>query len=435
MAGNLPQPTQSPIAGLAPYKNNARTHSPQQVHQLAKSITEFGFVEPILIDGYGIIIAGHGRVEAAKLLGMKTVPTICIDHLTPEQIKAYRIAANRLAELAGWDNDLLKIELEHLIEHDFEVDLTGFETADIDLILEGSDESNTDSGADDLPDSDPDQPTVSQLRDLWLLGDHRLLCGDATSRDAFQTLMGEARAQMVITDSPYNLTIDGNVCGSGAIKHPEFAMASGEMSEGEFTSFLETVMGHLVAFSTDGSIHFLFMDWRHITELLTAASLHYGKPKNLCVWNKDNAGMGSFFRSKHELIFVFKNGTAKHINNFELGQNGRYRTNVWDYPGQNTFHKDRADELSMHPTVKPVAMIADAIRDCSEIAGIVLDCFGGSGTTIIAAEKTKRRAYAMELDPRYVDTSIRRWQAFTGKDAILAATGRTFAQEQEARHG
>lgn len=431
----LPQAIMRRIEKLAPYKNNARTHSPEQVHQLAKSIKNFGFIEPILVDAKGMIIAGHGRVEAAKLLGMTTVPTICIDHLTPEQIKAYRIAANRLAELAGWDDEILKIELGHLIEYDFDVDLTGFDTADIDLLFDDSDETGEDPAADELPETDPAQAPITQLGDRWVLGNHRLFCGDATSETAFKALMGGQKAQMVISDPRFNTKIDGNVCGSGAIKHQEFAMASGEMTEEEFTGFLNTVLGHLLTFSGDGSIHYLFMDWRHISEILTAARPHYGKPKNLTVWNKDNAGMGTFYRSKHELIFVFKNGTAKHINNFELGQKGRLRSNVWDYPGQNTFHKGRLDELAMHPTVKPVALIADAMRDCSKLGGIVLDCFGGSGTTIIAAEKTNRRAYVMEIEPRYVDTSIRRWQAVTGKDAVLEKTGCTFAQEEEARHG
>ena len=429
-----PQIVMRAINTLKPYENNARVHSPKQIRQLAKSIKNFGFIEPILVDAKGMIIAGHGRVQAAKLLGMTTVPTICIDRLTPQQIRAYRIAANRLAELAGWDEEILRIELEYLIEHEFEVELTGFDTIDIDLLFDDSDETGDDPAADQLPENNSDQPLVSRLGDRWLLGNHRLLCGDATSETSFKALMVGQQAQIAICDIPYNVPIDGHVCGSGAIKHQEFAMASGEMTEEEFTHFLHTVLGHLITHSVDGSIHYLFMDWRHIAELLAAATPHYGKPKNLCVWNKDNAGMGSFYRSRHELIFVFKNGTAKHINNFELGQKGRYRSNVWDYPGQNTFHKGRLEELAMHPTVKPVALIADAMRDCSKLGGIVLDCFGGSGTTIIAAEKTDRRAYVMEIEPRYVDTSIRRWQTFTCKDAVLKKTGRTFVEEEKARH-
>ena len=429
----LPNITMRRVDKLIAHKNNARTHPPEQIRRIADSIGQLDFLEPVLVDAKGVIIAGHGRVEAAKLLEMTTVPTICIDHLTPEQIKAARITLNRLAELAGWDEDLLRIDLGELIECDFDVELTGFDTADIDILFQDSDAPDTDPTADRLPDLDPAQPPVSKLGYRWLMDGHCLLCGDATEEEAFKTLMAGELAQMVITDPPYNVPIHGNVCGSGAIKHQEFPMASGEMSETKFTDFLSRSTGHLVAYSLGGSIHYLFMDWRHLPELYAATFPHYGRPKNLVVWNKDNAGMGTFYRSKHELVIVFKNGTAKHINNFELGQKGRYRSNVWNYPGQNSFHKGRQEELSLHPTVKPVAMIADAIRDCSKIGGIVLDCFGGSGTTIIAAEKTNRRAYVMELDPHYVDTAIRRWQAFTGKDAVLESTGCTFAEE-EVRH-
>ena len=269
---------------------------------------------------------------------------------------------------------------------------------------------------------------VSQAGDLWSLGEHRLLCGDARDAAAFRRLMGDSRAQMVFADPPYNVRIDGNVCGSGAIRHDEFVMASGEMSEVEYTEFLTTVCCNIVANSTDGSIHYICIDWRHLYELLTAARGAGMELKNVCVWNKDNAGMGTFYRSKHELVCVFKSGTAPQINNFELGQQGRYRTNVWDYPGANSFRKGRMEDLSMHPTVKPVALFADAIKDCSRRRAIVLDCFVGSGTTVIAAEQTGRRAYAMELDPRYVDTTIRRWQDYTGDVAIHLETGSTFAE-------
>jgi DNA modification methylase len=238
---------------------------------------------------------------------------------------------------------------------------------------------------------------------------------------------------MVFTDPPYNVPIDGHVCGSGAIKHAEFVMASGEMSEAEFTDFLHAAYVFLAKHSVDGSIHYIFMDWRHLVEILTATRNVYGPPKNLCVWNKTNAGMGTFYRSQHELVFVFKNGTAQHINNFGLGDKGRYRTNVWTYPGVNTLKTDRLAELAMHPTVKPVALVADAIRDCSKRGGIILDPFAGSGTVIIAAEKTGRVARALELHPHYVDVAVRRWQDYAGQDARNAKTGLTFAQTSEIR--
>jgi len=231
---------------------------------------------------------------------------------------------------------------------------------------------------------------------------------------------------MVFTDPPYNVPVNGHICGLGKVQHEEFIMASGEMSEADFTDFLTRVAMNLAAFSVDGSIHYICMDWRHIVELSAAGRSAYSELKNLVVWNKDNGGMGAFYRSKHEFVFVFKNGTAAHINNFSLGQHGRYRTNVWDYAGVNTLKADRDEELAMHPTVKPVEMVADAIRDCSRRGGVILDAFSGSGTTIMAAEQTGRRARAIELDPRYVDVAVRRWQKATGGTATLAGSGTTF---------
>jgi DNA modification methylase len=272
----------------------------------------------------------------------------------------------------------------------------------------------------------PRGPAVTRPGDLWLLGEHRILCADARDRAAYTHLLGEAKAQMIFTDPPFNLRIDGHVGGLGRVQHREFAMASGEMSEAEFQDFLRTIFRNMADVSADGAIHFVCMDWRHIGEVQAAAKNIYSELKNLCVWNKDNGGMGSFYRSKHELVFVFKNGTAPHINNFGLGEKGRYRTNVWDYAGVNTLQPRRAAELAMHPTVKPVALVMDAIKDCSKRKGIILDAFGGSGTTLIAAHKTGRRGYLLEIDPLYVDVAVRRWEKLTGKVARHAETGRSF---------
>jgi len=271
-----------------------------------------------------------------------------------------------------------------------------------------------------------DRPPASRLGDVWQLGRHRLLCGSAIVPADYKVLLQDEVAQMVFTDPPYNVPIAGNVGGLGRVKHKEFVMASGEMSPAQFTDFLASTFKLLAHHSQNGAINFICMDWRHLSELLRAGDMAYYELKNLVVWNKDNAGMGSFYRSKHELIAVFKVGTTKHINNCELGQHGRYRTNVWDYPGVNTLKANRAAELAMHPTVKPVALVADAIKDCSRRLGIVLDPFAGSGTTIIAAEKTGRVARAIELDPHYVDTAVRRWERFSGDRAVLAKTGDTF---------
>lgn len=447
MNAELPPYAMRRIDKLTPSKNNARTHKPKQIKQIAASIREFGFTVPVLVDAESTILAGHARVEAAKQLGMDSVPVIQIDHLTASQKRAYVIADNRLAELAGWDKDLLVVELKHLteIDLDFDVEITGFETADIDVLIQGV-EAEPDQ-ADEFPEPNLEQPAVSVTGDLWLLGRHRLLCGDARNAASYKALMAGQSAQMIFTDPPYNVPIDGHVSGLGAVKHKEFAMASGEMSEAEYVGFLITFLRHLADHSVGGSIHFVCIDWRHIFELLTAGRAVFLELKNLCIWNKSNGGMGSLYRSKHELVFVFKNGSAPHINNVELGRHGRYRTNVWDYPGVNSLGHDRLGELALHPTVKPVALVADAIFDCSKHGGIILDAFAGSGTTIIAAERAGRRGYALEIEPCYVDVAIRRWQALTGEPASHAATGRNFddveaeraagaaSQAGEVRHG
>jgi DNA modification methylase len=424
-----------PANHLTPYKNNARTHSKKQIRQIAESIRRFGFTNPVLIDDKGQIIAGHGRVEAANLIGLAAVPTIRLSHLSETEKRAYVLADNRLAEKAGWDREILAIELQALVDLEFDVEITGFSTADIDIVLDEAAEATgkPPGPEDDVPDLPADGAAISRAGDVWALGPHRLLCGSALDATSYESLMAHDRAEMVFTDPPYNVPIDGHVSGLGRVQHREFAMASGEMTEDEFTVFLQTVFGCLADHSAAGSIHFVCMDWRHMWEALRAGRAVYSELKNLAVWNKTNGGMGSFYRSKHELVFVWKSGTAPHVNNFELGQHGRYRTNVWDYAGINTMRPGRMDELAMHPTVKPVALVADAIKDCSRRNGIILDPFLGSGTTVIAAERTGRRACGIEIDPAYVDVAVRRWQSYTGKTATLLATGQTFEEVEEAR--
>lgn len=418
------------VQDLTPYPRNARTHSKRQVRQIAASIEEFGFTNPVLINAEGQIIAGHGRVEAAKLIDMSKVPAIRIEHLSEDQIRAYVIADNKLAENAGWDQEMLAIELETLIslETSFDVELTGFETCEIDLLIDEHRTLVEASKADEIPEPSENQEPVSKLGDLWLLGPHRLLCHDATDPMAYELLMQGDKARAVFIDPPYNVPIDGHVSGLGVIKHREFAMASGEMSSAAFAAFLSTVFENLAGVSVDGSIHYVCMDWRHMTEVLSAGDRAYTELKNLCVWAKTNAGMGSFYRSQHELVFVFKNGKAPHLNTFELGQFGRHRSNVWSYAGANTLKADRMSELQMHPTVKPVALVADAIRDVTKRGDIVLDSFAGSGSTLIAAEETGRRAYCIELDCLYVDTTIRRWQNLTGERARNTETDEFFKE-------
>lgn len=419
-----------PPATLALRQGNPRTHSPEQIRQIARSIETFGFTNPVLVDANGTVIAGHGRVRAAKLLGLDSVPIISLENLSEQQIRAYVIADNRLAELAGWNKELLAIELQGLseIDLDFDIEITGFETPEIDALIAGLRHSDTQDEADRIPEIDDSRPPICRLGDLWLLGRHRLLCADSTKAESYLRLMESDKAQMVFTDPPYNVPIDGHVCGLGKVKHAEFAMASGEMSEAEFTAFLKAVFGRMAACSNDGAIHFICMDWRHLYELLTAGRGVYTELKNLCIWNKTNGGMGSLYRSKHELIAVFKAGPGPHINNVELGAHGRYRTNVWDYAGINSFGSERDKDLAMHPTVKPVAMVEDAILDCSRRGGIVLDAFTGSGTTIIAAERAGRRGLGLELEPKYVDATLRRFLEFTGEEPVHAESGLSFSK-------
>jgi len=416
-----------PIAAIKPFPHNARTHTKKQINQIAASISEFGFTNPVLIDQSDVVIAGHGRIKAAKLLGFDRVPTIRIDHLSEAQKRAYVIADNKLALNAGWDPEILAIEFQHLssIDLDFDLEIAGFETAEIDILVDGPNKTSKDPD-DRIPPVD--KKPVSRLGDLWLLGPHRLLCGDARDPENCSKLFGSDKARLMFTDPPYNVPIDGHVGGRGSIKHREFAMASGEMTEAKFTNFLRAIFVNAVVVSLAGAIHFVCMDWRHVGETLAAGNSVYSELKNLCVWNKDNGGMGSFYRSKHELVFVFKVGTAPHINTIELGHTGRYRTNVWDYAGVNTLRSGRLDELAMHPTVKPVALVVDAIKDCSRRGEIVFDPFVGSGTTIIAAQKSRRAARTMEIDPAYVDVAIRRWQNLTGELAVHASVKRTFSK-------
>jgi DNA modification methylase len=428
-----------PVASLRPYARNARTHSRKQIKQIANSIKRFGFTNPVLISDDDEIVAGHGRVEAAKLLGMETVPTLRLSHLSPAERRAYILADNKLALNAGWDRDLLALELQGLVDLDFDIELTGFSLAEVDLIIEEAGESSP-SPSTTLPDREDEVPSmresaaaVTRAGDLWLLGRHRLICGDAQRAATFAELLAGERADLVFTDPPYNVPIDGHVCGLGRIRHREFAMGVGEMSSEAFTRFLTETLGHAASASADGAIAFVCMDWRHIGEVLKAGAAVFSELKNLCVWNKTNGGMGTFYRSKHELVFVFKVGNGPHTNTFGLGETGRYRTNVWDYAGVNTFGSKRLDELSMHPTVKPVALVADAIKDCSKRGGIVLDPFAGSGTTLIAAERTGRSARVIEYDPAYCDQIVRRFEQLTGQQAMLSPGGEPFEAVAEAR--
>jgi DNA modification methylase len=416
------------IADLKLDPKNPRRHSKHQVAQLAASIRAFGFNVPVLTDARLQVIAGHGRTLAAKELGMLEVPTIGLEHLSPEQVRAFQIADNRLTEISTWDDALLGEQLKELslAQIDFDLEITGFDMGEIDLRIQALDEPIESDPEDELP---ADSGTViAKLGDVWQLGHHRIVCGSALEEASFKTLMAGKQAGMAFTDPPFNVRIEGNVSGLGRVKHKDFAMASGEMSVEGFTAFLTTAFRKMAAHTAAGSIHFVCADWRHLEELLAAGRATYTELKNVCVWVKDNGGMGSLYRSQHELVFVFKHGAVSHHNNIQLGQYGRNRTNVWRYAGANSLSRSgkEGNLLALHPTVKPVALVADAILDCSARGDIVLDPFLGSGTTILAAERTGRAARGIELEPRYVDVAIRRWQTKTGESARQAITGKLF---------
>ena len=427
---------QTPIDALRPAKANARVHSKKQLKQIARSIQRYGFNAPVLIGDDREIIAGHGRVEAAKLLGLTHVPSICLAHLNEIERRAYLIADNKIALNAGWDQDLLAGEMQVLIDHGFDIADTGFTIAEADILLEEANDaapvSKKKAGAEDrIPDVDP--LAVTRMGDVWQLGRHRLICGDARDVNAYAALLNGEEVDLIFTDPPYNVKIDRNVSGKGAAIHREFAFASGEMNDGEFAHFLAQSLGAAASRCRDGAIAFVCMDWRHMGELLEAGRHVFAEMKNLCVWNKPAGGLGSCYRSKHELVFMFKVGTAEHVNTFGLGGDGRYRTNVWDYAGNSSINATRMEELAMHPTVKPVAMIKDAILDCTHRGHIVLDCFAGSGSTLVAAHKVGRVARLIEYDPLYCDVIIRRFEKLTGKQAILEATGHSFEDTQDLR--
>jgi DNA modification methylase len=428
------------VASLKLDPKNPRLHTRRQIHQIARSIRAFGFNVPVLVDAELNVIAGHGRVLACLELGWTKVPTIRLEHLSEAQKRAFMIADNRLTETSVWDDVLLAKQLKELsiLDLDFDLEATGFTMGEIDLRIEnvGNPPDDGDDPADTLPPAST--LAITRMGDLWELDRHRVCCGSALDPQVYTHLMGRERAAMVFTDPPYNVRIDGHASGLGAVRHRDFVMASGEMDTTEFTDFLSRSFRLLARHSADGAIHFVFMDWRHIGEINAAGKEVYSELKNVCVWTKRSAGMGSFYRSQHELVFVFRHGRGPHRNNVQLGQFGRHRTNVWNYPGPSCFGRgtEEGNLAALHPTVKPVQMVADAILDCSARGEVVLDGFLGSGTTVIAAERTGRRCFGIEIDPLYVDCAVRRWQVYTGAKARHVETGRDFndlAGEREAR--
>lgn len=415
-----------PIESIQPRVGNPRTHSAKQVQQIASSIRVFGFLNPIIVDENNVLLAGHGRWLAAKQTGLKSVPIVQYDHLSEVEKRAFVIADNRIAEQAGWDRNLLRLELGVLADllppQDLDLSITGFAIPEFDALQRDLGPTTTEPD-DKIPE--PPASPVSAMGDIWLLGKHRILCGDSRQENDFRKLFGTKRANAIFTDPPFNLK-SRKIGSRGRFQHRDFAFASGEMSKGAYRIFLAETLGHGVSVSAPGAVHFVCIDWRHVADLIEVAGSLFDQMLNLIVWNKTNAGQGSFYRSQHELIGVFRAKGQQHRNNIELGRFGRNRSNVWTYPGVNTFGKDRLRTLSQHPTVKPVALVADALLDCTAPGDIVLDQFSGSGTTILAAEKVGRIAHCLEYDPAYVDVSIQRWQAATKQEAIREQDGLTF---------
>lgn len=405
------------IGTVKPYANNARKHPRNQIRKLATSLQTFGWTNPLIIGPDGTILCGHGRFEAALSLGMKAVPTIMLEHLSEADRRAYIIADNKLAELAGWTRRTLRDELHGLAKIGYDLELTGHDTLEIDTILSMGDEEVVD---DDVHLPGEQDPPVAQVGDEWDIGVHRLVVGDARDPAMFERLLRGERVQMVITDPPYGCAIENNVSGNGRVRHSNFLMGAGETSLAEFSSTLiRPVFKNIATVCESGAIAFVFTDWRAAPHMLSAAEGVFDEVKQMIVWAKTNGGQGQFYRSAYELIYAFKVSPGRIINNFKLGAGGRYRTNVWSYPGANVFRAGRMQDLADHPTVKPKKMIADAILDCSKRGGIILDAFAGSGTTLCAAAMTGRVGRAIELDPKYADVALRRIQAETGETAML----------------
>ena len=399
---------------LVPDPRNARTHPKRQIEQIIASIRAFGFTNPILTDERGVLIAGHGRLRAAKEMGLAQVPVIELAGLSEPEKRALRLADNKIALNAGWDIEILKLELAELSvpEVDIDLGLTGFSAGEIDVVLADSPDPD-----DELIPAVPSEPRV-RAGDIWMLGEHRIGCGDGRDTAFLQQVVGAGETiDAAFLDPPYNVKINGHVNAKG--RHREFAMASGEMTTAASRTFLAETLGACIAISRNCAVHFVCMDWRHMNDVSAAVGGAYGTLLNICVWNKSNAGMGSLYRSKHEMVFVYRVGDAAHTNTVELGKHGRNRTNVWDYASVNSLRGSRREDLALHPTVKPVAMVADAICDVSRQGELVLDIFLGSGTSLIAAERVGRRFRGLDIDPAYVDVALERWTQITGREPVL----------------
>ena len=416
------------IADLRPSPRKVRKLDPAHVREVAASIGALGFCVPLLVGRDNEIIHGEVSCEAARQLGLDRVPCVRIGHLSPEEQRVLRLAVNRLAEKGEWDLDALKIEFEELILLDAPIEITGFSPAEIDHVILGDAAEGLEQGP-----LEPEAATaIAWVGDIFQLGPHRIVCGDATDPSVLARLLeGDAPARLVLTDEPYNVRVAGNVTRGD---HREFAMASGEMTDAEFLAFNRAWIATVLPYLCDGGILGTFIDWRGLPTVHSAVGNLGLVPLNLIVWAKTNAGMGSLYRSQHELLPLFTKGSRPHVNNIELGKRGRWRSNVWTYPGASSLGSDSRRGLKDHPTVKPTAMLEDALLDLTNRGDIVIDPFLGSGSTLIAAKATGRVCRGVELDPLYVDVIIRRYEAATNDPAVLVETGETF-QALGARRG
>jgi DNA modification methylase len=419
---------QLPLDQLKHFPDNPRIHEEEAINTLARMIQATQIMPPLMVDTHNRILAGEGRCAAARLLGMKTVPVLRALNRSEAEMQAFRLADNRAVELSRWDEKLLTVSIKGLadLKPNFNLEVTGWKQAEIDIKFQSLLEPQNAGDNDQVPEV-PAQP-VTRLGDLFLCGPHRILCGSALEKDDFARLMNGQLAAMIMQDPPYNVSVKKHVGGLGRIQHEEFLIASGELSRNEFLTFLTEQLQLNAEVCQPGGTLMSWMDWRSI-DLLMAAGRACGLDLvNMCVWVKTNGSMGSLYRSKYELVCVFRKPGGKPINNVQLGKFGRYRTNVWTAPGANSFGADRIEELGSHPTPKNLDTFADAIRDVTHRDNIVLDCFLGSGTSLSAAERTGRVAYGMELEPKYVDVAVLRWEKLTGQKAVLDGDGRTFAE-------
>jgi DNA modification methylase len=422
--------TERSVNDLRPPERSVRTHNRAQERKLTRIIRKHGIVAPIIVDPNGNIINGELVWKCSKKLGFDSVPTVVVRTNDPAAVKALRLALNRVAEDAGWDKENLREELKYLLEVDYELDLTGFDAPEIDAILEI--ETPT-IGVVDLDEEElPTGPAVADTGDIIACGRHRIACGDARDPALLARLRGKNAVRMVMTDPPFNIPIDGFVGGKGGVRHREFAHASGEMSDAEFLAFLAGFFTTAMTTLIPGALVYTWMDWRHIDTLIAAGKQSGLALLNICVWAKTTAGMGSLYRSQHELCSIFKFGSEPHVNNVELGKHGRSRSNLWTARGMASFGRER-NELSLHPTIKPVRLLADAILDASKRGDTVLDSFLGSGSTLLACDEIGRRCFGVEIDPLYVDVAVRRWQRATRRDAIFEDTGETFDERAVRR--